>query len=340
MKKKWNLFSISEARSIIMGFAALIVAFFHCYKYNFHTIITNDFFANFLNFLRKTGNVGVDIFLFLSGIGLYFSFSKDSNIKTFYKKRVIRILPSVLIIASIYYLIKGVNLISFIKGITLTNFYIDGIRDFWYFSLIIVLYIIYPFLHKIIDKYGLKGLIVILLISIISTISLMFVLPNLYNKIEIALTRIPVFILGIYYGKRILNKEEINKNYIWLFAILFIICNFVLFNFKFTYYFCVRYIYAILGISIVFLISFIHSKVKFNISDKILTFFGTYSMEIYLIFEKLCVEIITRKLIKINNYFLFYSAMFIITILLSILLSFICKKIVKIFNKSSKKKIS
>ena len=75
MKKKWSLYNISESRGILMGIATLIVAFFHCYSYHFERIITNNSIADFFNFLRKMGNIGVDIFLFLSAIGLYFSFS-------------------------------------------------------------------------------------------------------------------------------------------------------------------------------------------------------------------------------------------------------------------------
>ena len=330
MNKKWSLYNISESRGILMGVATLIVAFFHCYSYHFDKIFTNDFLGRLFNFLRSMGNIGVDVFLFLSAIGLYFSFSKDSNLKNFYKKRVLRIVPSIIIVASIYYLYKGVSVNTFFKGITLFSFYLDGVRDFWYFALIIVLYILYPLFHKIIEKKDLLGLIALLLISIGSTILLMNTCIETYNKLEIALTRVPVFLLGVYTGKQVLNKKEIHEISIIIFLLLFIICNYLLFNFKFNPYIYVRYIYCLLGISIVFLVTYLHSKIRFEYSDKFLTFMGTYSMEVYLIFEKLSVEVRKLSYVTVHNNFVFYTLMFIITMILSFLLKKLCNLITNI----------
>ena len=330
MNKKWSLYNISESRGILMGVATLIVAFFHCYSYHFDKIFTNDFLGRLFNFLRSMGNIGVDVFLFLSAIGLYFSFSKDSNLKNFYKKRVLRIVPSIIIVASIYYLYKGVSVNTFFKGITLFSFYLDGVRDFWYFALIIVLYILYPLFHKIIEKKDLLGLIALLLISIGSTILLMNTCIETYNKLEIALTRVPVFLLGVYTGKQVLNKKEIHEISIIIFLLLFIICNYLLFNFKFNPYIYVRYIYCLLGISIVFLVTYLHSKIRFEYSDKFLIFMGTYSMEVYLIFEKLSVEVRKLSYVIVHNNFVFYTLMFIITMILSFLLKKLCNLITNI----------
>lgn len=335
MKKKWNLYNISESRGILMGIATLIVAFFHCYSYHFERIITNNSIADFFYFLRKMGNIGVDIFLFLSAIGLYFSFSKASSIKNFYKKRIIRIVPSIIIVASIYYLIKGVDILSFIKGVTLTSFYIDGIRDFWYFALIIVLYFIYPLLFKIIEKKDYKGLIIMLFVSIMSTVLLMNLMPTYYSKIEIALTRIPVFLIGIYVGKQVMLKKEIPELSMIAFFIIFLASNIVLYNFKISPYIYVRYIYCFLGISIVFLISYLHSRIKFQRSDKFLIYIGTYSMEVYLIFEKLCLAVKGIKNMPIKNNFVFYTIMFAVTIGLSFLLKKLCNLIVNLIKKDN-----
>ena len=335
MNKKWNLYGISESRGVLMGIATLIVAFFHCYSYHFENIISNNFIANVLNFLRKMGNIGVDIFLFLSALGLYFSFTKDSNIKNFYKKRIVRIIPSIIIVASIYYLIRGVDVVSFIKGITLTSFYLDGVRDFWYFALIVVLYLLYPLLYKIIDKKDLKGLLLLLLISIGSTVLMMYLLPGYYSKVEIALTRVPIFLIGMYIGKKVMLKKEIPEFTLVFFLIAFITCNIILFSCKISPYIYVRYIYCILGISIIFLISYIHSKIKSVKIDKFLVYMGTYSMEVYLIFEKLCLEVKKIKGIQIHNNFIFYTIMFVITMILSYLLKKLCDFITKSHKKSS-----
>ena len=112
MNKKWSLYNISLARGVLMGVSALLIAFFHCYSYKF----SSGWLGDILLFMRKTGNIGVDIFLILSAIGLYFSFSKDDNLIKFYKKRVIRILPSFFIVGSIYYIYRGVGVKDFINN--------------------------------------------------------------------------------------------------------------------------------------------------------------------------------------------------------------------------------
>ncbi len=334
MKKKWNLYNISEYRGVLIGIATLMIAFFHCYSYKFENIFSNNFIVSILHFIRKTNNVGVDIFLFLSAVGLYFSFSSNSDIKSFYKKRIIRIIPSFLIVAILYYLLMGYNFFELIKRVSLLSFYLDGIRDFWYFALIIILYLLYPLLHNIVDKKGIIGLILLLLSSIILTVGIMYIFPLYYKKVEIALTRVPVFLIGIFVGKKVKNKESINILYMLLFLVIFIISNYLLYNYKFDPYIYVRYIYCGLGISIVFLISYICSLIKIDLISKFLIFIGTYSMEVYLMFEKLSLEV--RKAVQVNNNFIFYLGMFIITMILSFLLKKICDFIINYKSKKVK----
>ncbi|MGG6547118.1 UNVERIFIED_CONTAM: acyltransferase family protein, partial [Prevotella sp. 15_C9] len=53
--------------------------------------------------LSRISNIGVDMFFFLSGIGLWYSWAKDSSTNTFYLKRIFRIYPTWLIVATAYY---------------------------------------------------------------------------------------------------------------------------------------------------------------------------------------------------------------------------------------------
>ena len=318
MNKKWSLYNISLARGILMGFSALIIAFFHCYSYKFGSSFAGDI----LMFLRKTGNIGVDIFLILSAVGLYFSFSKNSNLVEFYKKRFVRIIPSFLIVAIIYYLYIGVGVKAFINNILLISLYVNGNRDFWYFSLIIVLYILYPLFHKVIDKYNLWGLVTLLFVTVLGTVLLQKFNITIYQRIEIALTRVPIFIIGVYLGKMVLNKKEIPKYILLGFLIIFMVSNVLLFSHHFKYYIFVRYIYGLLAMAIVFLISYLYSVISNKYVNNILEYFGLYSMEIYLIFEKLALEV--RKVYTVNNNFIFYTLIFAITMGLAIIVKKIC----------------
>lgn len=98
-EKYYEFSSISKTRGIIMGIATIWIAFFHSPNLHVEKLFKIEILENIIIFIRNLGNVGVDIFLLLSGIGLYYSFSNKNNIKEFYKKRAIRILPQVIIVA-------------------------------------------------------------------------------------------------------------------------------------------------------------------------------------------------------------------------------------------------
>ena len=92
--KDIELANISRYRSELMGAAMLFIILFHVPLDR-----SNEFFG-----LRRCGNVGVDMFLFLSGIGLWFSWVKNPSVWQFYKRRLLRIYPAWLVMAALYYL--------------------------------------------------------------------------------------------------------------------------------------------------------------------------------------------------------------------------------------------
>ena len=57
----------------------------------------------------RCGNIGVDMFLFLSGIGLWYSWTKQPSLKHFFKRRYLRIYPAWLIMALLFYIPNYLN---------------------------------------------------------------------------------------------------------------------------------------------------------------------------------------------------------------------------------------
>ena len=86
---------LSKYRTQLMGLAMLLILIFHT------GIDVKS--VNVIRSIKDIGDVGVDIFLLLSGIGLYFSYSKNNDKKYFYKKRVLRILPTFIPVAIVWY---------------------------------------------------------------------------------------------------------------------------------------------------------------------------------------------------------------------------------------------
>jgi len=85
MEQFFKICNLAKYRQQLMGFA---MSWIICYHFGL-----GAFHLPLINFVGKTGYGGVDLFLFLSGLGIYFSLSKDENKRRFYLKRVLRILP-------------------------------------------------------------------------------------------------------------------------------------------------------------------------------------------------------------------------------------------------------
>ena len=72
---------ISTYRSELMGYSILWIMMLH---FTFIQVKT-------LGFVAQYGFAGVEIFMMVSGFGLFFSLDKNASLKRFYKKRLLRI---------------------------------------------------------------------------------------------------------------------------------------------------------------------------------------------------------------------------------------------------------
>lgn len=246
---------ITNGRTLFMGFAILLVLFFHA----FCTIYNPLGNANI-------GYVGVDIFLFLSGFGLTYSYKKN-NLSSFYKHRLIRLYPLYLICVCVIYFINDKwNLIDLFYNLLTIGFYIDnGINRFdWYVESLFTLYILFP-LFFIYSKLKLFG--VLLLLSVISIILYVIEIPWWYDCF---ISRIPIFLLGI-----VCARFKLTLNKIIILTIIGVILFLPCFNF----------ISKFLATSFLVLPIFLIISSIQGINKKYLDFisyFGKHSLEIYL----------------------------------------------------------
>ena len=134
-RKGLELADISRFRGELMGLAILFVMLFHV------SVPRTDMFFG----LHRIGNIGVDMFFFLSGVGLWHSWTKNSDTMRFYQKRLLRIYPAWLIVASLYYIPdffsipwlqhhgNSTDIIDLIGDITINwDFWIHDELTFWY----------------------------------------------------------------------------------------------------------------------------------------------------------------------------------------------------------------
>ena len=218
---------ISECRNSIMGVPILSIMLFHQY---FISMIP-------FNFFHKFGYWGVDIFLFISGMGLVNSLKKNTK-KDYYKRRFIRIIPSCLLCGTTKYIV----FILFYSSLFILK---DGLKigiwsiaslDLWYIHTIIILYIISPIIFKSLNKNKYLTIAIILFLFLLNGIFLKPIVDYDWLSpkgiISWTIERLPVFTLGMYLS--IYNR--ITNNYIYIF-IPFIISHLFKPNRKNTIFF-------------------------------------------------------------------------------------------------------
>lgn len=172
------------------------------------------------------GFIGVDIFLFLSAIGLGFSAS-NRPYKEFIRRRVIRIMPLYIFAATIDSLFsffkegEKMSLWDWVCNLTSLSYYGVGgyVRD-WYLSSLLLLYVIYPILMQFVNKYKMKGVICSLILS-----GLIVGIVDMEFQYNCFISRLPIFILGIYvyYEMSYSFKRQYSTEYVHLTSILGVI---------------------------------------------------------------------------------------------------------------------
>lgn len=189
-----DLKQLSTYRQELMGLAMLMVVFHH---------MPIPQMGEVIGYLHGNGGFGVDIFLLLSGMGLYYSARKGLDLGTFYRRRLIRIMPVYIVVVGITSLIWGDTWQAFLYKVTTIGYWTgDGCYD-WYVPTLVALYLIYPLFHALIHKsaYGIWfGLAVV-----VALWTLFFCLPHGVDYQM--LMRVPVFFLGAVIAKVLINNE-------------------------------------------------------------------------------------------------------------------------------------
>lgn len=209
---------ISNYRSALMGIAILAVLVGHF-------VALSDMEHGYIRQVLSAFSLLIftEGFLFLSGFGLYYSFSKNHDIKGFYKKRVLRLLIPYLILSGWYFVIFDLiidhNPLNFFGHISSTAFWWQGnFCGMWYIALSVVLYLLYPFIHlAMFDRANkFRPGIFVLLIGLSWLINYLLATfdPQYYSKVEIALNKVPCFLIGAVCGYYSL-KPAVSKGLIW-----------------------------------------------------------------------------------------------------------------------------
>lgn len=211
-----NLFLLSKYKSQLMGVAALLIILCHAPQYGVDI-------SGIPRKLLVFGNIGVDIFLFLSGMGCWFSLTKSHRYFPWLKRRFLRILiPYTIVLLIIRLLSLFVNHIpwgEWLQYFSTVRFWThhDGM---WYVALLVLLYPLAPLLFWGLEHSKNRILTTIILITLLLFITHIPVQDTgeLMNSIIInlqgAFKRAVSFILGMYLAPYIKKDFTINAIFV------------------------------------------------------------------------------------------------------------------------------
>lgn len=348
-----NVGAFSKYRTELMGFSAIAILI--C-----HTTGNGIVMPQLLSYLLAQGQIGVDIFLFLSGMGLWYSLSKfyetntviDCEIKSqipldkyiwlktlgccrklnvWYAKRYIRILVPYVIIQGSMTAVKcifdGESFWHWASVVSTIEFWISH-RAAWFIALLLPLYLITPWLFELLKKNGVKTLVLITVVCYLISLY-----PNnaeswtFFKNLQFAIIRVPAFVVGMYMAPKIKKNNSIS----WLTISLMLLGAIVML--MLTKKPVNSYFFLITPLMLLICRSF--TICENSLYNKVCKFYGGISLESYLLNTNIpFVVLFFMCFLNIPDYnnLLMYSFVVIIGTLLSVLVNRISKLIIYKFN--------
>lgn len=211
---EFNLKEISTHRTELMGLSAIAILVCHA---PVNKVAMPSILATFI----AMGGYGVDIFLFLSGMGLWYSLNKIDNqhgkVIQWYSRRYKRLLVPYLIISVIYYtlfcVMQDKSLLNLPYYVLTISFWTEH-QGQWFVDALIPIYALAPLLYRTLHRtsnHWSVALAACLLCFIMSA------LPNnnpeplksVWGNIQYVVCRIPGFIMGMWLAPNIMNGKEL-----------------------------------------------------------------------------------------------------------------------------------
>ena len=202
-RRTFPLGEVSRHRAFLYGFAAMWILLFHMT----FSLPEHPAFAP-LQWFKNFGNAGVDMFLLLSGFGLYGSLSRNGSVAGFYRRRMTRVFLPTFIVAAIHYGLKFTGEGQYVLKLMAFPYWL-GVGVFWYPPFILTMYLTYPLIFRLQQRRPrlMWGLL-----------AFSYALPFLYaisvhgqiNGVERAITRIPAFLTGCMLAPMVHRQKRVS----------------------------------------------------------------------------------------------------------------------------------
>ena len=221
--KTYALEDMIPYRSVWMGFALLWVVWLHSKLF----LPDTNMIFKVLNVIKGHGYGGVDICLFASGLGCYYSLTRDGDLVSFLKRRIKRIVPSMWLYIPfwdlfVYYVDAGIRPQTVLGNFFCIEFLTTYEREVqWYVDSLWVFYLVIPYVVLLYNKQKTSICFGLVLLSIVFAIPFIkFHGISVFGRIAM---RMPIFLLGALVGKLCRAGVVINKIHIAVLIFLGII---------------------------------------------------------------------------------------------------------------------
>lgn len=223
----------------------------------------------------------------------------------------------------------------FLSKMTMLDFWITGDQQIWFVALIFVCYLFYPYIYeylyraKFANSWVRLGILLVIVCGL--TLCMETAYPETYGKIEIALTRIPSFILGAFAGKYVYEKKVVS-GWWYLGALVSFLGTFHVLQMHLLDGSWERWIYMFAGIPVILLLVGLLHVCPWSWLRKFLTFFGNISLELYV------AHIIVLRLYCMTPYYQHRRlAHYAVILVISILIAWLASKLITWIIKPRKK---
>lgn len=272
----FSLGLFSKYRAELMGIAALMIIVCHSPHY--------IQMPNWLDTILSNGGTGCDVFLFLSGMGMFNSYTnhklKGNNVFSWYWKRYVRIIiPCAFFIIGIMIYRGGVSTISLpYFVIDLLGFlYLTGNSGLWYVSCALILYLLTPIVHK-----ALTGNSRWVWLVVFCFLALLFWYVDLgessmVHNWQFCVSRFPSYFIGYSLAKDIKENKDSNVFLfilipLMLYAVFFALNHTIGTNFS---------LFWTQGIPVMTICALFIDWFKSKVLNNVLDFMGSISLESY-----------------------------------------------------------
>lgn len=209
---------LSQYRGELMGFAMLWIMLFHMFHMAPETTWVKD--------LKEIGYFGVDIFIFLSALGLSVSLNrKKQRYGTYLKRRLVRVLPTYWLVTGIYglvlYLVGRTSRKTILWTVS-TLFYWFGKPNYfnWYIPALLFFYLLAPLCVTLLSQIKHKEVVTAGLCLLVLPLSWTMWNFGLGHLARDLVPRLPVFLMGTLIGGYIVQDRMLTPRRLWVWAAL------------------------------------------------------------------------------------------------------------------------